>query len=408
MTNISRLSNLDSPNAGADSGAFPLPLEDGKSSSKTSNIDYYANLYQKYLDFNRTGDTGAEINYYLYPQVYIASQCSHYLNSCISSKAIKGTYASAGSLAVAVSRIFSPSFAKKVEDWWVDPIETKTVLAIGRPIERFFKPLAARSASLLPILGTLDRSFIALCRNIYIVSKDLNTILSVPEKIHSLLDQLIEEESQMAQDQPKTLTGRAWVAAKEGIAIIKDSTVHLIKRIYRFVSSYLKKISFIDSSLSRLESSAGQITPYLKALYHHGKLKLVDQAHRLIEKNEAKIRRKTMGIVAETVARKAFSFFVKFSITTAITYGVYKFPDLIPGLNEYENSKELFVLRNVAGLTYWLTSINTIFNGLQKDYKEDFNPEASTFQELRSMITFSNLHKVIKIIKTINVKLAIN
>ncbi len=372
--------------------------------SKTHNLDYYSSLYQKYLDFNTVSEERAHVNHYFYPQFFIASRCSQFLNSCVSSKALKGAYVSAGSAAIAVSGVFSRSLSKRVETWLFDPVDTKTVLAVGRPLQALFKPLAARTATTIPVLGWVDRSLISLCRHIYIVTKDLNTILSVPERLHSLLDQIIEEEAQIAENKPTTLAGRVWVWTKEAIGIIKDSFINLIQRIFRYISTSLKKVSLLEPSVAWIEEVCAQVKPYLSELFNRSKEKLIKHAHHVIEKNETAVRQKAMGIVAETVARKAFSFFVTFTITTAISYALYRAPDLIPGVTSFEHAEKLLQIRKVIGISHWILSVAPIFYGLHEEYKENFNPEASTFKELRHLINFNNLRKLIKFIKAINSK----
>jgi len=368
--------------------------------TKTHNLDHYSNLYQKYLELKTGSEEQARFNHYLYPQLFIASRCSQFLNSCVSSNALKGAYNFVGSTSVAISGALSKRLSRLVETCWFDPIDTSTLLAIGRPLQNAFKPLATRVATTIPVLGRIDRSLIALFRHAYIVTKDLNTILSVPEKLHSLLDDVIVEESHMAN--PTTLTGRVWVWIKEAVGIIKDSFIHLIKVVFRSIATNLKRISPLESSITWIEETGGQIKPYLSEIFYQSKRKLFKHAHQIIEKNEKKVRQKAVGIVAETVARKAFSFVVTFTLTTAMTYALYRLPDYIPGAVNFEHSHELSQIRKVTGIAFWIMSITPIFYGLHNDYKEDFNPDASTFRELRHLINFDNLHKVIKFIKTIN------
>lgn len=367
--------------------------------SATHNLDYYYSLYNKFIMYNETAQEHKKVNYFLNPPLYVASNCAHLLNSQISSAALKNTYLTAGAWATKITGVFSTSLSKTVDAYWHDPIETRTLLKIGLWVQNTFKPWTKRTASTRPLLGRIDRGFIAFSRHVYILSKDLNTILSLPDKVRSFI-----EGTQPMETATPTLLSRTWSWIKKGTNAVKDSFTKMVLWIIRQIAIVLKKVPYLEPYIIYLEGKVENGKSYLEGLFEQGKAylheKVVKKAQDVISRKETALRKKAVGAVAEILARKAISFFTTFTITTALGFMIYKIPDII-GTNTTDHSKTLSTIRKVVGTLLWAKSVTPIFYGLQDDYREDFNPEASTLRELRTLINTQNLHKVIKLLKSL-------
>lgn len=367
--------------------------------SATHNLDYYFSLYNKFITYNETAQEQTKVSYCLNPPLYVASYCAHVLNSQISSVALKNTYLTAGAWATKITGVFSTSLAKSVDAYWHDPIETKTVLNIGLWIQNKFKPWAHRTASNLPLLGRIDRGFISFSRHVYILSKDLNTLLSLPDKVRSFIN-----GTQAVKNEPTTLLGRTWDWIKKGTSAVKESFTEMVLWIIRQIAIALKKVPYLEQCIVNVEGKIENGKSYIGGVFDQGKAylheKVVKRAQEVIDRKETALRKKAMGAVAEIVARKAISFFTTLTITTALGFMIYKIPEII-GTDTSEYSEQLATLRLGIGIALWAKSVAPIFSGLHNDYKEDFNPEASTLRELRTLINAQNLHKVIKLLKSL-------
>lgn len=350
--------------------------------------------------YNETAQEQKKVNYCLNPPFYVASHCAYLLNSQISSDTLKNIYLNAGAWATKITGIFSSSYAEKVDAYWHDPIETKTVLKIGLWLQNTFKPLAKRTASTRPLLGHIDRGFIAFSRHIYVLSKDLNTILSIPDKIRSF----IERTQQPIETESSTFLGQTWEWIKKSTYTVKYYFTEMVLWIIRQIAIVLKEVPYLEPSIISLEVKIEDAKSYISEVFEQGKAylheKLIKKAVEVINRKEAALRKKAVGAVAEIVARKAITFFTTFTLTTALGFMIYKIPDIL-GTNTTEHSETLSTIRKIIGVGLWAKSVSPIFYGLPEDYKENFNPEASTLRELRALINAQTLHKVIKILKSL-------
>jgi hypothetical protein len=383
--------------------------------SQTHNLDYYQSLYKKYSDYNSVTEDHYQVNYYLNPPLYVAHRVSTYLNNRITSVDLKNAYAKAGDWAVKIGGVFSKSLAKRIDVARHDPISTKTVLNSAIKVRDYFKPWAKRKPSDLPLIGRVDRGFIAFSQHIYTLSKDVATVLSLPDKLHSFMEWKAKEESKTAEPEPKSepepagptptptasssLMGRVWEVIRDGASSIKNYIADAILWIIHQIGLLLKKVPFLKPQIENLEKV--DLKPQVANLIERGKDylhgKLIKKAHDLIEQKEAIIRKKATAAAAEMVARRVLAFTINMTVTTAIGYGLYCLSGYLP-VENYEKSS---YIRSGVGLALWGMSVLPILQGLPEDYKEDFNPEASTFKELKTLINLQNIHKLIKFLKNI-------
>lgn len=379
--------------------------------SQTHNLDYYQSLYKKYSDYNSVTEDHYQVNYYLNPPLYVAHRLSTYLNSRISSEDLSKAYTKAVDGAVKIGGVFSKSLAKRIDAARHDPISTKTVLSSAIKVRDYFKPWAKRKPSDLPLIGRVDRGFIAFSQHIYTLSKDVATVLSLPDKLHSFMVWGAKEEPNTTEPGPEpvqptptttassSLMGRVLEVIKDGMHSIKNFITDAVLWIIHQVGSLLKKVLFLKPHIENLEKV--DLKPQVANLIERGKdyfhRKLIKKAHDLIEQKEAIIRKKATAAAAEIIARRVLAFTINMTVTTAIGYGLYCLSGYLP----VENYGKYSNIRSGAALALWGMSVVPILQGLPEDYKEDFNPEASTFKELKTLINIQNIHKLIKFLKNI-------
>lgn len=392
--------------------------------TQTQNLDYYHSLLNKYTDYHAISGRHQPVNYFFNPTFYLAQRAGQYVNSRISSESLANAYSKMGDYAVKASGVFSTSLSKRIGAAWHDPIDTKTALTAANKVMEFFKPLAKRKASNLPILGQVDRGVIALSQHVYTLSKDFATILSIPDKLHECIEWGAKEEAKpvmntatqeegktavkaegepprpTAEPKPLSRTERVWKWISEGMETIKNFITKIVLWILEKLSIRLKKNPFLEPAVALLDKIdvKAHVENFLDKGKDYLRQKLIDEAHELVKSKEAVIRKKAMGIAAEAVARNAIATFTNLTLSTALSIGFYQASGLLPAIF-IENSERFSSMRKWAAYALFGLSAAPIVTGLPDDYKENFDPEASTLNELKSLATTQNIHKLIKFLK---------
>lgn len=374
--------------------------------SQTHNLDYYQSFLKKYTYYQTAYDNQKGANYCLNPLLYPAHQVSNYLNGKISSETLKNAYFKTGNLAVRLSGMFSLSLSKRIEEAWQDPISTKTLLNSAVRVRNYFKPWAQRKPSQLPLIGRVDRGFVAFSQHIHTLSKDVVTILSFPDKLHAFLDFGKKEGVKTTEPEPTSTTPpattatasrteRVWKVISAGMDSIKNFITEAVLWIIRQIGSLLRKVTFLEPAIEKIEEL--DIKPHIEKIVDKLNPKLIQKAQDLIRAKEDVIRKKALATTAELVARKALAFTVNMTIAATLSYGIYCLSGYLP----IENYEKYSTIRSGGALALWGWSVVPIVKELPDDYKEKFDPEASTFNELKTLITIQNIHKLIKFLKNI-------
>lgn len=377
------------------------------SMTQTHNLDYYQSFLKKYTDYQATYDNQKGANYCLNPLLYPAHQVSNYLNGKISSETLKSAYFKTGNLAVRLSGMFSLSLSKRIEEAWQDPISTKTLLNSAVRVRNYFKPWAQRKPSQLPLIGRVDRGFVAFSQHIHTLSKDVVTILSFPDKLHAFLDFGKKEEVKKATEPESTptthptttaipsRTERVWEVISAGMNSIKNFITEAVLWIIRQIGSLLRKVTFLEPAIEKIEEL--DIKPHIEKIVDKLNPMLIQKAQDLIRAKEDVIRKKALATTAELVARKALVFTVNMTIMATLSCVIYCISGYLP-IGEIDRYS---TIRSGGALALWGWSVVPIVKELPEDYKEKFDPEASTFNELKTLITIQNIHKLIIFLKNI-------
>jgi len=152
----------------------------------TQNLKYYYGVYDTFDEFNKNNQLRNQTNSFFRPESYLIEPLSEFFTNKIAMPSLKVAYSTIRSLTVKTAGVLRPSLSNRIDCAWRDPISTKTLLKAGAWIEKYARKWAIRKPSELPMIHYIDAFLIASTRPLYIFSKDMNTLLSIPPEIAGL------------------------------------------------------------------------------------------------------------------------------------------------------------------------------------------------------------------------------
>lgn len=363
--------------------------------SATQNIGHYLNFYDSYQRAKSFSQKKGMIRLALTPLDSAVRLVSTYATDTLLLKPIKWGYGSLGKCATkGASLLFSEKTAKWVEDTWYDPIATKTVLKIGRWIESTTKNTATAKPVSWPLAAAIDKCRIALARHFYVVSKDLNSLLEIPDLLRdSIKWETIEPSKDEKVAAPKS-SNRVWQALQAGTKFLSDALLALIAKVVALMGHPLEKIPYLDT----LTEKAAQKIDEARNHIHKS---VLEKAHSVIDAKETQLRRRLMEKVGDIVARTLVVETVNFSIKFALSKKTYElFSSAVTQLIDNKDLPDLMdsaasAGMKIAGFVLFVHMLLPTIERLHEDYKEEFDAEASTFKELRNLINRKNLPQII-------------
>ena len=360
------------------------------------NIDYYRGLWEKYQEFQDNNQIRRENASYLNPENRIIYPLSCRITNFLMKPT---TYQPIGKAAIKITRFFSTRISSRLEALWNDPISTERMLEIGHWVQAKARVNAVRKPISLPFFYYLDRALISASRHAYIVAKDLNALLSIPKGLRDYLHPPVEAEVEVEvpnrEEQPTSLAGRAWIAI-----------LALIQRIISAVRIPLQYMPLVEKGLVKLsdllEKARERLHNSLLDKVHKVVHKVVDK---VIESGEEKIRDQVVAKVTEVAACQTIRFGVSSGLKVCIGAGTYLLAkhafthftgvhDLPPAVLQV-----LPKVLTIAGAYLWVRCMTPTLQGFYEDYDENFNPEASTLFEIRSLFDKKNFGAIFSHLK---------
>ncbi|NGX47466.1 MAG: hypothetical protein K1000chlam3_00840 [Chlamydiae bacterium] len=361
----------------------------------THNLNYYGKLYGKYEEFQRNTQIRREKAYFFDPNYLLIRPISLRATELLITP-IKWAYSGIGSAAVKVTSYFNPKLGLWVDDVWHDPISTKTMLKIGIWIQSKARIIAIRQPVSYRLLHPLDRAFIAFFQHIHVVTGDLNDLLRIPQKFRDYL--ISETVKNDPQKKPKSLAGWIWQWVKISTAKVKDGLLALIHLIVKAVEIPLQYMPIVKQALVKI----GETLERARTDLHNA---FIAKAHRVIDKNERKIRHKVVAKVAEAIARKSITLIISTGLNIALGAGAYLLAKhaftQVTGIQDLppEVIRISSIALHFAGAYLWIRCMTPTLHGFYQDYEKKFDPEASTLLELSNLLDRRNFVPVIKFIK---------
>ncbi|NGX59636.1 MAG: hypothetical protein KR126chlam3_00789 [Chlamydiae bacterium] len=371
------------------------------------NIDYYRGLWGKYQEFQDNNQIRRENASYLNPENRIIYPLSCRITNFLMKPT---TYQPIGKAAIKITRFFSTRISSRLEALWNDPISTERMLEIGHWVQAKARVNAVRKPISLPFFYYLDRALISASRHAYIVAKDLNALLSIPKGLRDYLHPPVEAEVEVEvpnrEEQPTSLAGRAWMWIKRGTARVKIAILALIQRIISAVRIPLQYMPLVEKGLVKLsdllEKARERLHNSLLDKVHKVVHKVVDK---VIESGEEKIRDQVVAKVTEVAACQTIRFGVSSGLKVCIGAGTYLLAkhafthftgvhDLPPAVLQV-----LPKVLTIAGAYLWVRCMTPTLQGFYEDYDENFNPEASTLFEIRSLFDKKNFGAIFSHLK---------
>lgn len=371
-------------------------------------ISHYQDLYALFTGVKERWKQRGWVNRVMYPldgTIHVASNVladgAVKVISCSSSLLFLPAKWGRAAIGWPISRVaglFSSSARVWVEKTWNTPITINLLLAAGRCIESWTKGTATATPTRWPLLSILDKCRIAFCRHIYVVFRDLNSLLRLPDTLRGYVDwKTIDVEPQRSSDAP-SLSERAWAFVKTGCRYLANALLALIARIVKVVAPPLKKNpytrEFIEWAGERIDQMRNQI--------HES---LIRKAHEVIDDKEAQIQQlvieKVMKVGARTFLKKILHISIKGTMT-AWFYGAIR--DQVLQVIDYKDVPKFLIDYGPLGLKMvgvglFLYTILPAIEQLHKDYKEEFDADTSTLWELSKLANRQNLPVLVQFIR---------
>ena len=358
------------------------------------NVTYYQNLWNKYEEFQKNNELRRRHNSFISPDSAIVEPLTLLVTEFLITPAKYG-YKLAKRVSVKISSSFSKELGERVDEAWHDPISTETMLKIGNFIQSNARKVALRAPTSLPILWYLDASLISFARHTYIVSKDLNALLRIPQLLRSRLSR----EASIDPSAPApSLIGKTWRVIKWATSVAKDKVFYLIHLIIKAIRFPLECMPLLKRSLDKLDAGLERI----RQIIHNA---LLVGAQEAITRSERKIRHRVVERVAEATARQCIGFIV----SSALRIGI--------GAVSYLAAKRTFVYFSgkedlpieafyigilgikMVGAYLWIRCVTPTVQSFYKDYQGKFDPDAPAFFELPNLFDRANLAFIYRCLK---------
>lgn len=225
--------------------------------------------------------------------------------------------------------------------------------------------------------------------------QDINSLLSLPEKVHSWIEALPEKSSKVA---PKSLLGRAWAAIQSGGGQVKKGLFIVVEKITRFLAKYLP-FTFTEriAKWCHAKIEAGEKIVYQKAK---------EAAVQLLKEKEAALTRKVVSIVKGNMERIAIAGLEQGTqslVKLGLSYFVYRGSKelaayALSGLPE--NVQRAASVANVMlGGYLCFRSISPTIHRLHKIYKIAASPEVTMIRELYHLSKTNDPVKMTEFVK---------
>ncbi len=370
--------------------------------SQTHNINYYTGLWDKYTQIKRDYTEKMQYEEYLYPDLLITRPLSNAVASKVLYPLVSHSYSLVGRLAVKVTALYSRSSADWLENSWHDPVETTTLSSLGKWIQRKTIVIAKQTPTEIPILVYFHRTGIVAARSVYILSKDLTTLLEVPQGLHNYVTGYIEksvEPPASKEEGPKTLLGRVWTWIRHAIEWLRDGFNALICKVAKVTEKPLKKVPKVKSFFETLKEDVKRGSLSIQKF-------LVEKTHGYIADGETLLRKRVVAKISEVALKNVLRSGVHTGIKIGISVGVYELGK--SAFVHYTQTHELAeqveivasrVLRVVGGYLFIRYMAPTV-QALHDDYRPEFDEEASTLSELISQLSIKNIFKGANLLKS--------
>lgn len=359
-------------------------------SMELHNLNYYSGFLEAKREFNENNEQRKKVNSFFYPESLLIEPLSHFLTYSVALPFLRHSYGATGDLASKVSGFFSPTLAASIKNRWKDPFSTETLLKVGGWIERNSRTQAVRTPTQNRFLHYVDTCFISGMQHLYIFSKDINSLLNLPQYLRNLA------KSTSTEADPSTIVGKGWKQIKKGTEIVADSFLLLIDKILSIIVlplQYLLGDAIFQPYAAIIEGAKNRLQGKTVASF----LKVIDQ-------KEKEFRQKLVNKLTYEICRHSIGLATKTLIQTGVWVLYNKaFNGAIASISDHlghempaKTAKVASIGIKIAGLYLWMRCFTPTVNRLYESYNEKFDPEVSTFKELYSSINRWNVALVVK------------
>lgn len=367
---------------------------------KLHNIEYYENLWGKYQQFQENNEIRRKKNDFLGIERYIINPVSSAITKIIVSCS-RSTYALTGRVFVKITSFFSKGLSNTIYNTWHDPISTHTMLKIGVIMQSILRRFVVRKPVSVPFFSYCDKVLLSLTRHAYIVLVDLNALLSIPQKLKGsfLLRKDIKTTPQSTVTQsPTSLLGRTWEVMQQGAIRAKEKLLILILLVIRVLQKIFIYIPLLEDFLKKLQKT-------LEEAIQKAHKALISRVHGIIDENERKIRHKVMANVAEAASRHMVKFVVSSTLRIGLVgSGYWCIKKIFTYYTGHHDLPETAVKVGSIGIQFlgvyfWYLCLYPTIKSLREEYREDFDPNASTILELSNLLDRKNLKAIFYFLK---------
>ena len=156
--------------------------------SNVSNVNYYLNLGRRINEFRSNNDERKANRKFTRPHLLFTDPLSRFFVEKALMPVLKRGYSLTESALISGAHLFSLSLSARIEHFFYDPISTQKLISIGAWIEAKSKDFALRNPTQLPLIQYLDTCCISAVRHLYVFSKDVNTLLRIPQQLHNYVN----------------------------------------------------------------------------------------------------------------------------------------------------------------------------------------------------------------------------
>lgn len=278
------------------------------------------------------------------------------------------SYQFTGQILARTAGIFSRKCQETISEFWVDPLSSRHLLSILRPIEHFSLFISQKPKTKIRLFHFIDQSMISHAQNIYIYIKEVNNLLYMPQQIRMLVKRYD----------------------------FLGTTYHFLKKVSLNLLSFVLKI--IDLAFQCLIANPDvMLLGYARTIIHHAAKQtnksLSEVANMAIEKREAKIRKKIVARAANHIFLLVTTYANRILSKTGIGLGLYRAADWLWKANMTLSPTYLQIA--ASALTVSLIWNRTVYPYLEEyyyDYRSNFNPNKSYLRHLLSRYNLKHFH----------------
>lgn len=348
---------------------------------------FYTHFFEAKEELNQNNRIRREQNHRLIPlDRYLVEPLSNCVAERVMLPFLRVIYQVAQVITVKTFAKFNPERAKAIEASWYDPVSTETLIRLNRKVHNAASLFATREPTGLPLVAYPDACLVVAARHLYLFTKDIDEILSVPQLLREKADRICIIAEEEVIHPPSN---------EKEASTYTEAAMRLVGTGY----------TSIRSMASLLALRIGNAT----------KEKIRRDTHALIIRKERHIRkrlvaglaRKTCLKITKGTARSLirggvgliFYYAVRWSIESMATE---KNRDLAELIHQIAKTTSLFL--TLMGVLLWIRCLAPSCDRLYRARTMPFDPEASTSRQIRETLQQSSMLDIIGCAQAILIK----